>query len=187
MYGFVIPSTLEAEVGRFLWIPGEPELYNGRPCLSTKSSQSVWLRISEFKASLVYKMSSRTARAIQRSPVSKKPKTKKKKKKKSDNQIGHLVDHLFCCSEMRSGSVAQYGLELVSASVSWAQGLQAGWATMLMTVPLLSGFPGSLLLKVLARPQSSFLMVWPVILGEIEGHLFLVEEVVHISQAVVAI
>jgi hypothetical protein len=33
-------------------------------------------QISEFKASLVYKVSSRTARAIQRNPVSKKQKTK---------------------------------------------------------------------------------------------------------------
>jgi hypothetical protein len=33
--------------------------------------------ISEFKASLVYKVSSRTARAIQRNPVSKKQKTKR--------------------------------------------------------------------------------------------------------------
>jgi hypothetical protein len=33
-------------------------------------------RISEFKASLVYKVSSRTARATQRNPVSKKPKPK---------------------------------------------------------------------------------------------------------------
>jgi hypothetical protein len=39
-------------------------------------------RISEFEASLVYKVSSRTARAIQRNPVSKKKKTKKKKKQK---------------------------------------------------------------------------------------------------------
>jgi hypothetical protein len=38
--------------------------------------------ISEFKASLVYKVSSRTASAIQRNPVSKKEKKKKKKKKK---------------------------------------------------------------------------------------------------------
>jgi hypothetical protein len=35
-------------------------------------------RISEFKASLVYKVSSRTARAAQRNPVSKKKKKKKK-------------------------------------------------------------------------------------------------------------
>jgi hypothetical protein len=38
--------------------------------------------ISEFEASLVYKVSSRTARAIQRNPVSKNQKTQKKKKKK---------------------------------------------------------------------------------------------------------
>jgi hypothetical protein len=36
----------------------------------------------EFEASLVYRVSSRTARAIQRNLVSKKPKKKKKKKKK---------------------------------------------------------------------------------------------------------
>jgi hypothetical protein len=38
-------------------------------------------QISEFEASLVYKVSSRTARAIQRNPVLKKQKNKKKKKK----------------------------------------------------------------------------------------------------------
>ena len=44
--------------------------------------------ISEFKASLFYKMSSRTARAIQRDPVSKnKNKTKKQKKKKNAQQF----------------------------------------------------------------------------------------------------
>jgi hypothetical protein len=36
--------------------------------------------ISEFEASLVYKVSSRTARAIQRNPVSKNQNQKKKKK-----------------------------------------------------------------------------------------------------------
>jgi hypothetical protein len=35
-------------------------------------------RISEFEASLVYKVSSRTARAIQRNPVSKKQTNKQK-------------------------------------------------------------------------------------------------------------
>jgi hypothetical protein len=43
-------------------------------------------RISEFEASLVYKVSSRTARAIQRNPVSKnktKPKNKNKQTKKN--------------------------------------------------------------------------------------------------------
>jgi hypothetical protein len=37
-------------------------------------------QISEFEASLVYKVSSRTARATQRNPVSKKPKTKNQNK-----------------------------------------------------------------------------------------------------------
>jgi hypothetical protein len=40
-------------------------------------------RISEFKARLVYRVSSRTARATQRNPVSKK---KKKKKKKGERE-----------------------------------------------------------------------------------------------------
>jgi hypothetical protein len=51
-------------------------------------------RISEFEASLVFRVSSRTARATQRNPVSKKPtnqtnkqrKTKKKKNKKQTNK-----------------------------------------------------------------------------------------------------
>jgi hypothetical protein len=38
-------------------------------------------RISEFEDSLVYRVSSRTARAIQRNPVSENQKKKKKKKK----------------------------------------------------------------------------------------------------------
>jgi hypothetical protein len=39
--------------------------------------------ISEFQASLVYKVSSRTARAIQRNPVSKQNKTKRNKTKQN--------------------------------------------------------------------------------------------------------
>jgi hypothetical protein len=39
-------------------------------------------RISEFKASLVYRVSSRTARTTQRNPVSRKKRKEKKKKKK---------------------------------------------------------------------------------------------------------
>jgi hypothetical protein len=38
-------------------------------------------QISEFEASLVYRVSSRTARAIQRNPVSKKQTNRKKKNK----------------------------------------------------------------------------------------------------------
>jgi hypothetical protein len=40
-------------------------------------------RISEFEASLVYKVSSRTARAIQRNPVSEKQNKKQKNKNKN--------------------------------------------------------------------------------------------------------
>jgi hypothetical protein len=43
-------------------------------------------RISEFKASLVYKVSSRTARATQRNPVSKISKKEEKKKEKETNK-----------------------------------------------------------------------------------------------------
>jgi hypothetical protein len=39
-------------------------------------------RISEFEASLVYRVSSRTARAIQRNPVSKNKQKKKKERKR---------------------------------------------------------------------------------------------------------
>jgi hypothetical protein len=44
-------------------------------------------RISEFKASLVYRVSSRTARATQRNPVSKKEKKKKKKKERKKRKL----------------------------------------------------------------------------------------------------
>jgi hypothetical protein len=56
------PSTWEAETGRFL--------------------------SSEFEASLVYKVSSRTARAIQRSPVSKKRTKQNKTKQNKKVQLG---------------------------------------------------------------------------------------------------
>jgi hypothetical protein len=44
-------------------------------------------QISEFKASLVYKVSSTTARAIQRNPVSKKQKNKKTKNQQQQKKI----------------------------------------------------------------------------------------------------
>jgi hypothetical protein len=43
-------------------------------------------QISEFEASLVYRMSSRTVRAIQRNPVSKKKKKTEKQKNKQTNK-----------------------------------------------------------------------------------------------------
>jgi hypothetical protein len=48
-------------------------------------------QISEFKASLVYRVIFRTARVTQRNPVSKN-KNKKKKKKKKNSHL-HLSDH----------------------------------------------------------------------------------------------
>jgi hypothetical protein len=52
-------------------------------------------RISEFEASLVYKVSSRTARAIQRKPVLKnKNKNKQKKKPKNKTKKNEGVDCL---------------------------------------------------------------------------------------------
>jgi hypothetical protein len=57
-------------------------------------------QISEFEASLVYKVSSRTARATQRNPVSKKQKAKKPKQtKKDDTRNGSEVKSTDCSSE----------------------------------------------------------------------------------------
>jgi hypothetical protein len=46
--------------------------------------------ISEFETSLVYRVSSRTARATQRTPVSKKEKRRKKKKRKKKTKLAGL-------------------------------------------------------------------------------------------------
>jgi hypothetical protein len=43
-------------------------------------------QISKFEASLVYKVSSRTARAIQRNPVSKKTKKERKKEREKERE-----------------------------------------------------------------------------------------------------
>jgi hypothetical protein len=48
-------------------------------------------QISEFEASLVYKVSSRTARAIQRNPVSKKQTNKQTNKQQQNNNNKTLV------------------------------------------------------------------------------------------------
>jgi hypothetical protein len=50
--------------------------------------------ISEFKASLVYKVSSRTARTIQRNPVSKENNNNNKKKKKKPKKKNKLIPYL---------------------------------------------------------------------------------------------
>jgi hypothetical protein len=57
-------------------------------------------RISEFEASLVYRVSSRTARAAQRNPVLKKQKTKSKKQKTKKQ-----LDMYFTISNMESHDI----------------------------------------------------------------------------------
>jgi hypothetical protein len=52
--------------------------------------------ISDFEASLVYRVSSRTARATQRNPVSKKPKKKLKRKKKKFKEMWEKL-RVDCC------------------------------------------------------------------------------------------
>jgi hypothetical protein len=54
-------------------------------------------QISEFKASLVYKVSSRTARAIQRNPVSKKKKktTNQPTNQPTNKEIGISINQYF--------------------------------------------------------------------------------------------
>jgi hypothetical protein len=47
-------------------------------------------QISEFKASLVYRVSSRSARATQRNPVS-----KKKKKKEEEEEVRNRTSHTY--------------------------------------------------------------------------------------------
>jgi hypothetical protein len=48
-------------------------------------------QISEFEASLVYRVSSRTARAIQRNPISEKQKNKKQNKKRKQKPTIKLL------------------------------------------------------------------------------------------------
>jgi hypothetical protein len=52
-------------------------------------------QISEFEASLVYKVSSRTARAIQRNPVSKNQKKKRDKYNKCKTSPVHRMQNLL--------------------------------------------------------------------------------------------
>jgi hypothetical protein len=75
-------------------------------------------QISEFQASLVYRVSSRTARAIQRNPV-----LEKKKKKSSDIEVLEISIHikLFC---RRSGKRANY---VGPASVFQVLGLKVNY------------------------------------------------------------
>jgi heme-binding NEAT domain protein len=89
--------------------------------------------ISEFKASLVYRVSSRTARAIQRNPVSKtkqnktkqnktktnqnKPKQKKKKKKRKTSKE----------KEFGFRAIVVQGMELQGSTVLSHRALPPSW------------------------------------------------------------
>jgi hypothetical protein len=61
--------------------------------------------ISEFKASLVYKVSSRTAKTIQRNPDSKNKKKKNKKRKKIANMpeppVLSSLGNMFICEAVK--------------------------------------------------------------------------------------
>jgi hypothetical protein len=68
-------------------------------------------RISEFEASLVYEVSSRTARAIQRNPVSKNKTTKKpktNKQKKPQNKMNILFSLSFSFKRKAIEQVQMY-------------------------------------------------------------------------------
>jgi hypothetical protein len=70
--------------------------------------------ISEFEASLVYRVSSRTARATQRNPISKNKKTKKQKKKKPKQ----IVQGLDVVSKESSAQTRQ-DISLIQKCVSF--------------------------------------------------------------------
>jgi hypothetical protein len=59
---------------------------SGGTCLQSQHLGGKGRWISEFEASLVYRVSSRTARAIQRNPVSKNKQTTNKQTNKKQNQ-----------------------------------------------------------------------------------------------------
>jgi hypothetical protein len=70
--------TTEGDQGDKNWLPG-----SGGTCLYSQHLGGRGRQISEFKASLVYRVSSRAARTTQRNPVLKKTnKTNKQTKKK---------------------------------------------------------------------------------------------------------
>jgi hypothetical protein len=65
-------------------------------------------RISKFKASLVYKVSARTARATQKNPVSKKQKQKNKNKNKktySFTTVSVNYKHKYSCNMKKAGRI----------------------------------------------------------------------------------
>jgi hypothetical protein len=73
------PSTQEAEAGRF-----EVNKQHAFNPSTWEAERGRW--ISEFETSLVYRVSSRTARATQRNPALKKKQKQKQKPKQPNNQ-----------------------------------------------------------------------------------------------------
>ena len=76
-------------------------------------------RISEFKASLVYKVSSKTARATQRNPVS-----KKKPKKKTKTKQNKRMVTTFLCDLWKKGYKPQQGLTKLEQHLDLLKGLE---------------------------------------------------------------
>jgi hypothetical protein len=77
---YVRAVTLEADVRHLMWVLAV-ELRSSIRTASAAGRGGRGRRIYEFEASLVYRVSSRTARATQRNPVSKKKKKRKEKRK----------------------------------------------------------------------------------------------------------
>jgi hypothetical protein len=70
--------------------------------------------ISEFEASLVYRVSSRTARATQRNPVLEKQKQKQKTKKEKTKQ--NKTKKTACVPDVSRNSWAEHTVEVEDAS-----------------------------------------------------------------------
>jgi hypothetical protein len=77
-------------------------------------------RISEFDTGLVYKVSSRTARAIQRNPVSKKEKKRKEKKRKEKERKGKERKEKKRKEKKRKENRASLELNTIEASLKFS-------------------------------------------------------------------
>jgi hypothetical protein len=75
---------------------------------STRKAEAGW--ISEFEDSLVYKVSSRTAWAIQRNPVSKKIKPKKKSYIKMNYSVFCVISEILFIFVQNNTFIYQFGL-----------------------------------------------------------------------------
>jgi hypothetical protein len=87
-------------------------------------------RISEFEASLVYRVSSRTARAIQRNPESKQNKTKQKQKTKQNKKKLQTYDDVFVIYDLHV-CVSMVGVYMPE-SIYRGQGAASGISSLLL-------------------------------------------------------